>query len=232
MYIENTVKSIEPGAFSADINIENLYLPSSVTYIGDGAFSGCSVLKNIDFSEGLTTIAPIAFKYCLSLQSLSFPTTLTEIGDGAFYQCASLNKVIMNEGLTSIGEGAFTACPKLTQVIVPRSVSDIKDHAFGYDIKDDDYAKKDDFSMSVYAGSSAERYAKSNKIKYTALDKSVKQYAFIIISVGVLLAFIVIAVMIMRRGKKSASPEVKKADMLEQEKAEEENYEKILADDE
>jgi hypothetical protein len=137
----------------------------------------------------------------------------------------------MNEGLTTIGEGAFTACPKLTQVIVPRSVSDIKDHAFGYDIKDDDYAKKDNFSMSVYAGSAAEKYAKSNKIDHTALDKSVKQYAFIVISVGVLLAVIIIAVMIMRRGKKSASPEVKKADLLEQEKAEAENCEKILDDE-
>ena len=42
---------------------------------------------------------------------------------------------------------------------------------------------------------------------------------------------IVFALVLMKKGKKSASSEVRKADKAEQERVEEESYEKILDDD-
>ena len=137
----------------------------------------------------------------------------------------------MPEGLKTIGEGAFTACPALKQTAVPQSVTTISGHAFGYDIKDDDYALEDDFSMSVYSGSAGEKYAKSNKISYTTIDKSIKQYAFIIVAAAVLLAAVIFALVLMKKGRKRASAEVRKADKKEQERIEEKSYEKILEED-
>ena len=61
--------------------------------------------------------------------------------------------------------------------------------------------------MSVYSGSSALKYAKENKIDYD------------------------VAVVLMSRGKKGASAGAKKAQKIEEEKKEEESYEKIVGDD-
>ena len=231
LHIEEGVKSIEAGAFSSCGSMEAVFVPSSVTYIGDGAFSYCPKLKKVGFEEGLQTIAPIAFKYCDSIETISFPTTLREIGDGAFFYCSSLSRVILNEGLETVGEGAFTACPQLKQVIIPQSLVNISPNAFGYDIKSGDYALEDDFKMSVYSGSAGEKYAKANKISFSTVDKSIKQYAFIVAAVAVLAAVIVLALVLMRRGKKTAPASVRRAEKLEKERQEEDNYEKIMADD-
>ncbi len=232
VYIDNNVKYIEPGAFSVCVGIENLYLPSSVTDIGESAFSYCTSLKKIGFSAGLSRIAPIAFKYCSSLETLDLPITVSDIGDGAFLGCTSLSRVIIPEGVSAIGEGAFLNCPKLEQVIIPKSVTDISAHAFGYKSTEEDYEPDKSFKMSVYSGSAGESYAKSNKISFSYVDKSLKRYAFLIIAAALLLAAVVLAVILMAKGRKGVPASVKKAEKAERERLEEESYEKILAADE
>jgi len=228
VYIRNEVKYIEPGAFSVCVRMTELYLPSSVTDIGESAFSYCTSLQKIDFSSGLTNIAPIAFKYCTALESLDFPITLDKIGDGAFLSCTELSRVVMPEGVSAVGEGAFTSCPKLEQVIIPKSVSSIGAHAFGYSIGDDeDYTLEKGFKLSVFTGSEGERYARANKISYTHVDKSLKRYAFLIAAGALLLAAIVLAMVLMSKGRKRISSSEKKA---EAERIAEASYEKILDD--
>ena len=229
VYIENSVTAIEPGAFSVCAGIENLFLPSSVTYIGDDAFGYCVGLKKIDFSEGLVTINPGAFKNCSSLQTLDFPTTLQEIGEGAFYNCSELSRVIIPEGTVSIGTGVFASCSKLEQVSIPKSVTEIGENAFGYDLNSDgSYVLNENFKLSVYSGSEGAKYARSNKIEHSAVDKSLKTVAFIAVGAGLILAAAVFAVVLMARSRKGAPMSVKKADKLAKEKEEEENYKKII----
>lgn len=226
--IPEGVTTIEAGAFSVCAGIENLYLPDSVEYIGDDAFGYCVKLKSIDFSEGLKTIAPIAFKSCTALQTLDFPTTLQEIGDGAFYNCTSLTRAIIPEGTVKVGEGAFVDCPALKNMSIPKSVTEIGANAFGFVISGEEYTVKEDFSLSVFSGTAGAEYAKDSKVEYSYVDRNLKSTAFIIVAVGLILAAVVFAIVLMARGRKGAPLSAKKAAKLEKAKEAEENYEKII----
>lgn len=229
IYIENTVKSIEPAAFSVCVEIENLFLPSSVETIGEDAFGYCFSLKKIDFTEGLTNIADIAFKYCIALQTADLPVTVASIGDGAFFNCTELSRVIIPEGVTSIGEGAFVQCPKLLNLGIPKSVEEMGANAFGYTMDEQgNYIADDSVSMSVYSDSAGLKYAKSNNISYSTVDKNLAGVAFIALGIGAAIIIIVFAFVLMARGKKGAPISARKAKKLAAEKAEEENYKNII----
>lgn len=229
VYIENTVTTIEPGAFSVCAGIENLFLPSSVKTIGEDAFGYCVNLKSIDFSEGLETISPIAFKFCTSLESADMPTTLTEIGEGAFYNCSALSRAVIPEGVETIGNGVFTDCPKLEQISIPKSVVSIGSNAFGFTLDESgNYVLDKSAKMSVYSDSAGAKYAKDNKIDYSTVDKNLKNVAFITIFIGIVIIVIVFAAVLMARGKKGAPMSVRKADKLAKQKEEEDNYKNIV----
>lgn len=228
--IPEGVSSIEGGAFSYCSSITSVILPNSLIEIGDYAFDFCTALSDIDFpSTGVSSIGAFAFEHCTALTSLSLPTTLTTIGEAAFFDCTALERVIMTESVSEIGTCAFLQCSSLKNVIVPKSAGSVGDYAFGFSVNDDgtEYVANDDFSISVYSGSAGEKYAKSNDINFTVVDRSLKKLAFIIVSVGVILAAVVFAVVLMRKGRKSAPLSVKKAEK----QAEEENYETILGKD-
>lgn len=232
VYIRDGVTTIDAGAFSVCAGIENLFIPSSVDYIGDDAFGYCVSLKKVDFSEGLTTISDVAFKNCTSLKTLELPTTLTSIGEGAFYKCTSLERVMIPEGTASVGTGAFTDCDSLAQVSIPQSVTDIGENAFGFKLDESgSYVKKEGFTLSVYSDSAGMKYAKSNKIEYSSVDKNLKGIVFAIVAIGLIITVVVFAVVLMARSRKSASLAVKKADKLAKEKEEEENYDSILGNE-
>ncbi|MDE5570184.1 MAG: leucine-rich repeat domain-containing protein [Ruminococcus sp.] len=232
IYIENTVESVEPGAFSVCAGIENLFLPSSVTTIGEDAFGYCVSLKKIDFAEGLTgltSIAPIAFKYCTSLQSVELPTTLDEIGDGAFFSCSELSRVIIPEGVRIIGEGVFADCPKLMNLSIPKSVESIGDNAYGYTTGDNgSYHLDKAVEMSVYSDSEGLKYAKSNGINYSTVDKNLSGMAFIVIGIGAAIVIVVFAVVLMARANKGAPVSAKKAKKIAEEKAKDDDYKNII----
>lgn len=230
VYIPESVTTIASGAFSTCGGITNLFIPPSVTTIGADAFTYCTNIKSIDFSEGLTTIGDNAFLFDSGIESLSLPTTLTSIGNNAFSYCEGLNKVVLSEGLKKIGTDAFLGCDSLTKIIIPKSVETIGDGALGYIVENQQRTPNKKFSMSVYSGSAAEKYAKSNKLEYTVTDKSLKRVVFIIVAVGIIIAAIVFAVVLMARGRKGASMSAKKAQKLAKEKAEEDNYKTIIDD--
>ena len=68
--------------------------------------------------------------------------------------------------------------------------------------------------FSISAG--ALTYAKKNKLDYTVTNRNIKQIAFIIIAVGIVLAIAVFAIVLMMRNKKGASLSVKKAQKIEE----------------
>ena len=212
LYIPNGVTTVRTSAFSGCGRITNLFLPESLTLIESYAFSFCPNIKNVDFSEGLTAIGESAFAYDQSITSISVPTTVTEIGSLAFAYNLSAEQAILPEGIETIGAKAFIGCDKLLNVSVPKSVTSIGEMAFGKTYGDTDSTiDVDGFSMSVYSGSEAQKYAKSSKVKYTVVDRSLKNMAFIVIAVGLLLTAVVFAFVLMARGKKSADRGAKKA---------------------
>lgn len=232
LYIDNNIAVIKPGAFSGCAKIENLFVPSSVSTIGADAFSNCSSLQKIDLEQGLSILEAGAFMYCSELETVSIPLTVTEIGEEAFAYCTNLSKVIIPEGVTAIGASAFLNCSNLSKVTIPKSVETVGENALGYTITDEQkFEKKDDFSMSVYSGSGALKYAKENNLDYSVADRNIKQIAFIIIAVGLILAVAVFAVVLMARNKKGASASVRKTKKLEEQKQAEESYKKIVGDD-
>ncbi len=236
LIIPDGVRDIKAGAFSSSPMIEYVHIPSTVTTIDDGAFcnmllnnnGNLTMLKNIDFSEGLTNIGEGAFRGT-SVETLSLPTTLKAVGIGAFENCINLKSVILSEGVESIGEDAFFNCTSLKRITLPKSIKQIGEHAFGYDIgADGDYSKMNGFKMSVFSASAGAKYAKSNDIEYVRTDNLIKRTAFIVVAVGLVLAVLVFAVVLMRRSRKSPKLSEKIEAKKAKEKEEEDNYKSII----
>lgn len=233
LYIKDGVREINGGAFSICPQITNLFIPDSVETIGGYGFSECMSLKNVKFSEGLRTLKEGAFAYNLALEYVELPVSLETIGDGAFMVCYSMNKAILQENLKSVGENAFLDCPDIKQITVPKSVEKIGENAFGKCYDDDgNITVVKDFKMSVTAGSAGEKYAKGNNIEYDSTGLDLKKLAFIVVCVGLLLTAVVFGVVLMARGRKSATRAAKKAHKEALEKEAEKNYKKIADDDE
>ncbi|MBQ8298003.1 MAG: leucine-rich repeat domain-containing protein [Ruminococcus sp.] len=232
-YVPETVTTIMGGAFSYCTELEKVFVTSEkLTEIGTEAFFFCTGLSHIELPNSLVTIKSSAFAHCTALTDIELPVNLKTIGEGAFFDAASLEKVIMQEGLETIEAGAFAVCDSLKNVVVPKSVETVGEYALGYTFNADgsDYEKLSGFTMSVNSGSAAQDYAEDNDIEHTVVDKSLKDFAFIIICVGVLAAAAVFAVVLMRRGKKGASAEVRAAEKAEAEALEENDpsYEGIV----
>lgn len=97
--------------------------------------------------------------------------TLGVAGD-AFAWCEGLTRVIISDSVTNIGDYAFRECTSLTSTTIPDSVTYIGQKSFGYycDWDTRKYIKIDNFTISSYAGTAAEQYARDNGFKFIALS--------------------------------------------------------------
>lgn len=227
--IPDTVASISEYAFSGCLNMETVTISKAVTVIPEGAFNYCSGLTDIVIPEGVTEIGNYAFSNCENLKTVSLASTLKKINPGAFWKDSSIESVTFPEGITEIGSGAFLDCSALENVSVPKSVEKIGEYALGFNSKSDGSGadKNGNFKMSVYSDSAAEKYAKSNGLEYDAIDFSLKKAAFIIICSGLVILAVVIAVVVMRKGKKAPIQE-KESEKTEESIEFEDGYESIL----
>lgn len=78
----------------------------------------------------------------------------------SFLQCNSLREVILNENLETIKTCAFALCEDLKSIEIPASVKTIEPGAF--------YGVNKDFTIYGKADSTAEKFAKSEGIKFVA----------------------------------------------------------------
>ncbi|MBQ9898905.1 MAG: leucine-rich repeat protein [Ruminococcus sp.] len=231
VYLESGITEIGSSAFSGCTQIEHIYIPQGVSKIGDYAFRDCISMTGADIPNGVNDIGTGAFMYCDALETIELPVSLQTLGSSAFMGCTVLRRAIMQEGLSKIGEKVFLGCSQLKTITIPKTVSEIGECAYGYTVGEEStLVKEADISMSVYAGSAGEKYAKDNGIVYSTVDKSLKRTAFVIVAVGAFLAAIVVAAVLMARSRKGAPAGAKKAKKLEKERLEEQSYEKIVDD--
>ena len=154
VFLPDTLKEIEAGAFHGCDNLTEIQIPNSVESIGSCAFElcdalatvtigsgvkvmgdeifySCDNLTKVTFSDGITKIGNAMFQYCHRLSELTLPNTLTEIGSSAFDCCCSLTSLNLPKGVTRIGEYAFASCNSLEKVTIPWTVTTIECEAFG-----------------------------------------------------------------------------------------------------
>ncbi len=160
--IPDSVKSIGEYAFYAS-SITSIDIPDSVTTIGTNAFAFCEYAETIKLSSNLVSIPEYAFQYCYSVTELEIPSKVKQIGSNAFRYCIKLASLTFNEGLMVMGEAAFLYCRTLETAVIPSTVAIIGERAFG--------GCSEEFILTVYDGSYAEEYAKSNELNYRVVYK-------------------------------------------------------------
>ena len=148
LYVPNTVKSIEPGAFrlvknivysgtasgapwgalaingiiDGDFVFHNNDKKELVAYIGDG---GDVVIPNSVDSIGFA-----AFYGCVDVASINIPSCVKGIDNGAFRGCINLTSINIPNGITRIGDHLFLGCSGLRTITIPNSVTSIGIAAF------------------------------------------------------------------------------------------------------
>lgn len=147
--------------------------------IGGASFSNCSALKTVTFSRKRATVDMIggcAFSDCASLTSINLPTGLGAIYGDAFVNCASLTKITVPAATAFNGEHIFGYMygKETPQSSCGYFKADGSTQIYALHIKGvtgnsadkGEYITQQAITMSVAEGSAAEKYAKSNKIKY------------------------------------------------------------------
>lgn len=116
--LSSTVETVAKGAFEQCIHLESIEA-SALQEIGECAFLGCTALGSIDFPL-LSDIGSRAFSGCVALQTVSLPTICT-IGAEVFGSCGSVRAVQLSDCITQIGTKAFWNCSSLRLLDIPRS---------------------------------------------------------------------------------------------------------------
>ena len=158
---DGTLKVIGYTGVPVDFEIPETINGKKVTVIDDFAFKGCTTLKSIKIPDSVVSVGDLAFYQCPALENITWSKKVRNVGNLAFYGCVSLKDTTLPSSVISIGNQVFYGCNLMESITIPKSVTEIGDNAFGKCAK---------VNIKCYTNSTAEKYAKDNKIKYTLLD--------------------------------------------------------------
>lgn len=164
--LPDTVLKIGHHSFYACYELESIKLPAELEEIGMGCFCGCAALKDIEIPQTLDIIPDSCFRACTSLSEISLPHETKIIEKFAFAGCTELCSAELGESLLVVGERAFYMCGKLSCAVLPKSCYDIGEQSFGYNCDGNKMTVKADMIIVGESGSSAERYAEENGLKF------------------------------------------------------------------
>jgi hypothetical protein len=102
------------------------------------------------------------FEDCEALESVVIPASMKVVPEDTFYDCSALSSVTLGKSVISIGESAFYRCPALKNITLHERVVSIGKYSLG--IHPGGIYK--DFTITGKKGSTAEKYATSNKITF------------------------------------------------------------------
>lgn len=186
IFLSENLKILGKDALTGTAYLNNQ--KTTVKYAGTGLFDSKSwvvacdeTVKSVSIDSSSKHIGGHAFNGCYYLKSIVIPGNIKSIGMMGVANCIELTSVTLCEGIETIGGSAFYHCPKLKSITIPASVTTIDERAFGYtskDIGDDtDYnVKIAGFTISGYAGTAAETYAKENGFKFINLGSAPNTY--------------------------------------------------------
>lgn len=109
---ENPLK----GVFAGAGNIEKLEVGENLMGIGNYAFYNCTSLQSIELGNGLSEIGKFAFANCIGMTdvSMGMASIIQYISDHTFYNCQSLQTFKLPRSITMICDYAFQNCSRLT----------------------------------------------------------------------------------------------------------------------
>lgn len=153
--LPNTIKEIDSYAFLSCTNLTSVNIPSSLKKLNRAVFQGCSSLTSIDL-RNCEVIGTQAFYGCTSLQTVKLEKCRV-ISDWAFRNCKSLKEIRIPKSVEGIYACAFLGCSSLEKAYVCNANTEMGSSAF---------ESSPIFTLYGYSGSSAQRFAKSNGIRF------------------------------------------------------------------
>lgn len=101
--------------------IEEIYLGNTVKTVELGAFSFKN-LKVLDFGTSVEEIGIMAFEHCTGLEILTFPSSIKLIDENAFYDWPDLKSLYLPESVETLGSWAFMGSEDLESVTVASAI--------------------------------------------------------------------------------------------------------------
>ena len=138
---------------------------------GHLTFSGSGDLDLVG-SQSEYYVVPCS-KYNTFIKEITLGDEILSVCQEAFIENTEVTKVNLGSGIKRIGEFAFGGMEHLKYVFIPQSVTQIGEWAFGYSTYDQ---KVEDFTISGYAGSAAEKYAKENGFRFVPVTSENAYY--------------------------------------------------------
>ena len=117
VFIPNTVKTIESGAFYNCVKLENVIFEenSSLASIYSAAFTECSSLKEITLPDSVKKLDQYCFANC-GLTKFTTPANLEVIDTRVFDRCMNLEEVVIGSSVITINASAFSNLTKLNKI--------------------------------------------------------------------------------------------------------------------
>jgi len=120
VYIPDSVKKINIGAFSNMASLQLLRLP----FIGDGAEN-----THIGYVFGAKTFESNAVNIPVSLETVIVGDMEDKVCEKAFWRAKSIDAIVL-EGVKEIGKFAFYECDELSYIGLPDTLESVNDYAF------------------------------------------------------------------------------------------------------
>lgn len=126
------------------------------------------------------TIDAYSFFNCHKLEKLTLGKNVMYIDEGVFYCCDGLSDIVFGPKIKKIRAAAFEKCSKLSKVIIPKTVTALGNSAFAEckgltelkflnaktEIASDILSKRAKTVIFGYNNSTAQKYAKQNKLVF------------------------------------------------------------------
>lgn len=166
--------------FSGCFGLETVTFNKKIKCVEKETFYKCANLKKIRFPLNIISVKEKAFMGCINLEKVVCSIALKSIENDAFISCVALKEIYILNDRVEIGKNVFTnqircSSKKSRYVYTFRKLDGSPDYRYNpqlevYDEVRLKYTSLEKLTIYCNEKSSAEAYAKKNKIKYNYID--------------------------------------------------------------